>query len=69
MITCILTICLLQTPSHIPGRIDFVVTDQVKQETLTVTWVAPELTKNILGEECWFYDGKESLPCEQADLH
>jgi hypothetical protein len=69
MITCILAVCLLQTPSQIPGRIDFVVTDTVKNETLTVTWVAPEMTKNVLGEECWLYDGKENYSCDELDLH
>jgi hypothetical protein len=69
MITCMLAICLLQNPSHIPGRVDFVVTDMVKHETLTVTWIASEMTKNTLGTECWLYDGKAQYPCESADLH
>lgn len=69
MITCMLAICLLQNPSQIPGRVDFVVTDMVKQETLTVTWIAPEMTKNTLGTECWLYDGVAQYSCESADLH
>ena len=65
MLTCLLTICLLQTPSHIPERTDFTIIDMVKNETLTVEWITPDMTKNTLGDRCWLYDGEQEYPCNQ----
>ena len=65
MFSCLLTICLLQTPSHIPERTDFIITDTVKNETLTVEWINSDMTKNTIGDKCWLYDGEAEYPCNQ----
>ena len=68
MLACALAICILQTPSLVPDRTNFTFVDMNTGETLKVEWLTPDLTKNILGDRCWFYDGETTTPCKDQDL-
>jgi hypothetical protein len=52
------------TPSAVPGKFDAVFTDTETRERLEVVWVSEEVTRNILGDSCWLYDGEVEYPCE-----
>ena len=64
MLTCVLTLCMLQTLSAIPDKLNFVFVDTETGEKLTVEWISPDITKNIQGETCWLYDGEHTFDCD-----
>jgi hypothetical protein len=63
MFTCMFMVCFLQTPSLVPERFDYRAVDTRTGEMLTIEWLTPEVTKNIMGAECWLYDGTQQSPC------
>ena len=64
MLACAAAVCLFQLASLVPGKTDFTIVDMNTGEMLKVEWLSPEITKNILGDTCWLYDGMATSSCE-----
>lgn len=67
MIACAVALCFLQTPSLIEGKFDATFWDTETGEKLEVVWVSEEVTKNVMGETCWFYNGDTRTDCTTGE--